>query len=252
MHPCDPNPATSESAAVIGIPLSGAAYPRSSERKIFDKGPHIAARLHKRGGDVLDYAIDLCRFLRPGETVTAATAWTSPVTAPEMAVTRVEFASSIVVVWLAGGRNGTSYQVNVFVETSEGRDKSYRFFITVRGDAAIHSLLADADPIGVGAGVPPQLALSLPELEFPPTQVGESSAPIAVTVTNIGGGRATISAFIASEGFSTTSDTGGTLQPGDSFTLWVTFTPSEPGTIGGYITIEGNATADLILLAQAI
>ncbi len=252
MHPCDPNPATSESAGVVGVPLTGAAYPRSSERKIFDKGPHIAARLHKRGEDVLDYAIDLCRFLRPGETVTAATAWTGPVTEPEMAVTRVEFAPSIVLVWLAGGRNGTSYQVNVFVETSEAREKLYRFFVTVRGDAAVHTLLTETNPVGVGAGVPPQLSLSLPELEFPPTQVGESSAPIAVTVTNIGGERATISAFVASEGFSTTSDTGGTLQPGESFTLWVTFTPTVPGTTGGYITIEGNVTVDLILLAQAI
>lgn len=224
----------------------------SGERRIFDKGPHIAARLHKRGRDLLDYGIDLRRFLREGETVTAATAWLGPVTTPVMSINRLEFGPSAVMVWLDGGKDGQSYQVSTLIQTSEDREKLFRFFVTVRGDAPTHNLDGEGQPIGIFAGMHPELVLAPTHVTFPDTLVGVASAPIAVTVTNIGALRATINAIDVSDDFVTTSNTVGTLEQDEFFTLWVTVTPSEAGLIGGYVAIDGNAPAQLILLAQGI
>lgn len=234
------------------MPFEGDAFPIAGERRIFDKGPHMAVRLHKRGRDELDYGIDLRRFLRPGEVISAATAWFEPVNTPVLSISSVDFTAGAVRVWIAGGADAQSYAISVLIQTSEGREKLFRFFLSVRGDSPTHMLEGIGEPIGVCAGMHPQLVVDPPEISFPDTLVGETSEPIAVTVSNIGALRATVDAIEASAGFTVTANTVGTLEQGEYFTLWVRFAPSAAGTIGGYVTIDGNAPVALIMLAQAI
>ena len=120
-------------------------------------------------------------------------------------------------------------------------------------DAALHTVAPQPGaPALVCAGIGPILTLSVPQIDFPPTPVGQTSAPIAVTVTNVGTEKASVSSIVASDDFSASSDCGGALEPGESFTLRVTFTPGAPGTIGGYVAIDGDSSVALVMLAQAL
>lgn len=253
MPPCGPAPGSSESEPVFATPSATDGWPLTPERMIYDKGPHMASRLHKRAEDLLDYCIDLRAFLEPGETVASASAVYGPLTTPALAVPRVEFAPRNVVVWVDGGKNAQSYQVSVFITTSGGREKLFRFFISVRGDAATHLIEQGADgPANVCAGLLPQLSLSADHVTFPATAVGEVSAPIDIVVTNVGAEKAVITGMVASAHFSYASDSGGTLEGGESFNLALTFHPDAPGEVGGYILIDGNAPAAIVLIAQAL
>jgi len=253
VHPCGPAQGSSESEPIYATPAAGNGWPLTPERMIYDKGPHMASKLYKRAEDLLDYCIDLRGFLEPGETVASASATFAPLTAPALALPLLESGPSNVIVWLDGGKNAQSYQISVFVTTSGGRQKLFRFFVRVRGDAAIHTVApTEGAPANVCAGVGPNLILSTYNVTFPNTPAGQSSEPIAVTVTNAGSERATISAIVVSDEFSYTSDTGGTVPGGESFTLWVAFHPTGAGTVGGYVAINGNSPVDLVLLAQGV
>lgn len=220
---------------------------------VYDKGPHMASRLHKRAEDLLDYCIDLRPFLEPGETVQSASATLGPLTTPMLSIARLEYGPRTVIVWLDGGKNASSYQISVFLQTSGGRQKLFRFFVRVRGDAAIHSAAPeDLGPANVCAGVGPHLVPSLANVAFPPTVVGAVSEPIAVLITNGGTAPATVTSIVASDDFTIQSDTGGVVAPGESFTLWVRFSPAQAGTTGGYVMISGTAPVDIVLLAQAV
>ena len=251
MHQCGHEQATSESAPVVGV-VQSVAIAIDPCRRILDKGPHMATRLHKRGADHLDYAIDLRRWLEDGETVVGAVATLRPATTPELGITRVEFTAVAVFVWLDGGKNGKSYRVSVMIRTSKGRERMFRFFMSVQGSATQHMLEPQSGSGAVCAGLAPLLHLSSTHLDFPDTLVGEVSPPIAVLVSNIGALSATIAAITVADGFTVTSDTGGTLEPGESVPLWVRFAPDDPGITGGYVVIDGNATAELTLLGEGL
>ncbi|WP_422932560.1 hypothetical protein [Sphingobium cupriresistens] len=213
----------------------------------------MASRLHKRAEDLLDYCIDLRPFLEPGETVESASATLRPLTIPSLSIPRLEFGRTNVIVWLDGGKNAQSYQISTFITTSGGRQKLFRFFVSTRGDAAIHTVVPSVPgPANVCAGVGPHLVLSTPQIQFPATPIGNVSAPIAVTVTNKGSNKANISSILVSDDFSFTSDGAGTLEPGEGFQLSVRFHATVAGTVGGYIVLTGNSSTDLILLAQAV
>lgn len=250
MHHCGPSPNISDSAAVVGVGIDDAII--AGERRIYDKGPHMAVRVHKRGRDLLDYGIDLRRFLQPGETVTAATAWLGPITSPALAIHKVEFSPFAVLVWLEGGKDGESYHVSLVVETSEAREKLFSWRVSVRGDAPTHIIECDGGGVSVGAGMAPELELDPPHIIFPATLVGQSSQPVDVTVTNVSAQRVTITSINPSAGFSMTSTTGGALDPGESFTLSITFSPSAAGALGGYVSIGGNAPTSVTLAAQGL
>lgn len=253
VHPCEPAHDSSESAPVFAVPAAGDGWPLTPERMVYDKGPHMASRLHKRAEDLLDYCIDLRPFLEPGETVESASATVGPLSSPLLSIALLEFGPRAVIVWLDGGKNAVSYQISVFIQTSGGRQKLFRFFVRVRGDAAIHSATpGDPGPANVCAGIGPQLVASLTSLTFPPTPVGALSAPIAVTITNVGNVAATIASIVPSDDFTIASDTTGTVAPGESFPLWVRFAPTQVGATGGYVVVDGDDLVEIVLLAQAV
>lgn len=253
MHPCAPDPAISESALVVAVPAADDGWPRTPDRIIYDKGPSLASKLIKRSEDLLDYCLDLRRFLEPGETIIGATSSLRPVTIPVLAMPLVEYGPHTVIVWLDGGSHGQSYQITVNVRTSGGRHKLFRFFIATRGDAAIHTLAADPPGGGaVCAGLGPQLVPSVHSLTLADTEVGEISEPVAITIVNTGSAKAVITGIIASDDYRVSSDTGGVVEPGESFTIWVRFAPTAAGTTGGYIVVAGVTMLEIMLLAQAL
>jgi hypothetical protein len=76
------------------------------------------------------------------------------------------------------------------------------------------------------------------EIQFGNQQVGTTSQPIPVTVTNVGKGSLTltVNGFIDPQ-FSETNDCG-TLGPGASCTIMATFTPTSVGTFSTTVQLH--------------
>ena len=254
MPPCEPDP-NSYSALTVGIEGQD-VLPVALDRRIVDKGPHMIALLHKRAQDRLDYYIDLRDFLDDGEFVTGAAGRLSPVTDPALAILRIEFDADGVLIWMAGGLNGSRYTVDVTITTSIGKRKMYRTAVLTAGTAEPGVFYTiDGDEIdldGVGAGVGPLLALSRTTAEFDPLAVGAISPAIAVTVMNIGSQEVQTSAITVTGPFSFISNATGSLLPGDSFTLSIRFAPSAIGPASGILILDGNATATIALSGTGI
>lgn len=229
----------SSSAPVIAIAATGHDWP-PVERKIFDKGPLIASRIEKPGDVTRDYWIDLASFIDEGALITGASAVLSPVTTPELAITRLEYRSSSVIMWLTGGKDGQTYDVDVSINMGQ-ESKLFRFAVRTAGDATVHQAsVAEPAPAITCAGLGPVLVASVNHIVFPATDSGEQSVPVAVTITNAGTQTAVLADIDAAAGLIVTSDTTGTVAPGESFTLFAVFAPTQPGVIGGFVSIVSN------------
>ena len=87
---------------------------------------------------------------------------------------------------------------------------------------------------------PLTLTFSASSLNFGLIQIGSSSAPQSVTVTNVGSHAVSFTS-IASSGNYTQSNTCGTsLTAGTSCTITITFTPTAQGTRTGAVTLKDN------------
>jgi hypothetical protein len=189
-----PVPDFSNAAFVIGSEIAPDHFPVRKERRLFDRGPHLASLIHKRGEDVLDWAIDLTRWLEPGETVTGARAACLP---RDLKVVQVEFAPTGLVLWLADGNDGVRHEVQAYVTTSRGKRKLVRFYVITRSSIVfgtgllIRLLVEDLVVTLPGSGTPegpdvgPVVSFSLLQVVFPNLPVG-SQSNMTVTLTNTG------------------------------------------------------------------
>jgi hypothetical protein len=90
---------------------------------------------------------------------------------------------------------------------------------------------------GTGAA-PPTDTLSTTSLSFPPTVIGQSSAPLTVGISNTGGLPLTSIAVSASGPYQVSSNCTTTLVANSSCSVSVVFTPTQPGTQSGTLTIS--------------
>jgi hypothetical protein len=107
------------------------------------------------------------------------------------------------------------------------------------------TLVADASAgafWGLAPSVFPVVGLSPASLKLPSTLVGQTSASSSVTLTNSGSFSLSISTVSVSGDFSETDSCAGrTIQPTDTCTVSVTFSPSVVGAITGALSITDNA-----------
>jgi hypothetical protein len=95
---------------------------------------------------------------------------------------------------------------------------------------------------GLAPSVFPVAGLAPSSLKLTSTLVGQSSTLKAITLTNSGSFSLSISTVSVSGDFSETDTCAGqTIQPTDTCTISVTFTPSVVGAISGALTITDNA-----------
>ncbi|HEY6272858.1 MAG TPA: choice-of-anchor D domain-containing protein [Terriglobales bacterium] len=106
--------------------------------------------------------------------------------------------------------------------------------------------LAAVSLVGEGAG--PNLSVTPSSLTFGGQNVGTTSAPQNVTLTNTGAATVTITAIIASVDFAQTNNCGASLAAGASCTISVTFTPTAVGSLNGTILVESSAGNQLVAL----
>ncbi len=93
-----------------------------------------------------------------------------------------------------------------------------------------------------GTGGAPAASLSPTSLAFAAQAVGTSSSPQAVTLTNTGSTKLTVSGISTSGDFSQTNTCGSSVVAGASCTISVTFKPTVAGTRNGTLTVSDNAS----------
>jgi hypothetical protein len=92
----------------------------------------------------------------------------------------------------------------------------------------------------IGTGLGPSVRLSQPNLAFGNQNVGSTSAPQTVTLSNTGNATLTITSLTVSGDFAQTNTCGSSLAAGSSCTISVTFTPSVFGSRNGLGTLTDN------------
>ncbi|HEY1897346.1 MAG TPA: choice-of-anchor D domain-containing protein [Terracidiphilus sp.] len=90
---------------------------------------------------------------------------------------------------------------------------------------------------GTGAA-PPTDALSTLSLSFPPTIIGQSSAPLTVGLSNTGDLPLTSIAVAATGAFQVSSNCSTKLAANSSCSINVVFTPTQPGAQSGILTVS--------------
>jgi len=84
----------------------------------------------KRPADVLDFDVDYEDWLTDDDTITTVTTSVSP--SGELAVDSVQVSNPEVKVWVSGGENGSTYDIEVTAATTGGRVKVECFKIRVK------------------------------------------------------------------------------------------------------------------------
>src|SRR5262249_25305810 len=105
--------------------------------------------------------------------------------------------------------------------------------VTVTDDARNSPQSVSLSGNGVPPPPPPLVVLSTNSLNFGNQQVGTTSAPQNVTLTNNGSATLTITTIVASGDFAETDNCFGSVGPGASCNIAVTFTPTAAGPRSG-------------------
>lgn len=92
-----------------------------------------------------------------------------------------------------------------------------------------------------GTGTSPTITLSPNSLTFGNQEVGTTSQPQPLTLTNTGGAALTISEIVPSAGFAETNNCPSNLSAGGSCTINVSFTPTAIGSVTGTVSVTDNA-----------
>jgi len=92
-----------------------------------------------------------------------------------------------------------------------------------------------------GTGVSPAASLSPTTLSFPAQTVSISSSPETITLNNAGNGALTPLLINTTGDFAQTNTCAGSVAPGASCTISVTFTPTATGNRTGTLTLTDNA-----------
>jgi len=78
--------------------------------------------------DVLDYGVDLTKWLNAGDSVTSATATSTP---SGLTTFVTQETTSEPKVWVSGGVNGSVYKITMGIVTLGGRTKEFEFKLAV-------------------------------------------------------------------------------------------------------------------------
>lgn len=92
-----------------------------------------------------------------------------------------------------------------------------------------------------GTGNAAEVSLSPNNINFSGQEVGTSSAPVPVTLTNAGNETLTITSITSSAGFSQTNNCGSSVPAQSNCTINVTFTPTVMGQFQGQVLVTDNA-----------
>jgi hypothetical protein len=112
--------------------------------------------------------------------------------------------------------------------------------ITINDDTAGTPHQLGLNGIGLSSGA--NATLSANSLTFNGQEVGTTSPPLTLTLTNYGEAILNISGIAASGNFSESTTCGATLAPGANCPINVSFSPTAHGTLTGTLSVTDNMT----------
>lgn len=137
----------------------------------------------------------------------------------------------------ASGSAGSTCELIVqFLPTLTG-NKTATLKVTSGGDAAAQSVTLS------GTGIVPTYSLSPTTLAFGNQTHGTSSAPLPITLTNMGTLAVPITSITASGMFSEANNCGGSVAAGATCTIEVTFAPTTKGAKTGTLKVTAGGGA---------
>lgn len=227
-------------------PISESQLPLDDDRRIYVDGSGCCsiAFFTQRAEELLDYYLDLMRWLEPNEEIIGAAAWCDP---DSLIVTRLEYAPTGVVAWLAGGGDGVRQTVNVQISTSLGKIKLVEFVVQTYGvaeDLAIVNAEGDHVYVGYNEGEPvipepePRLVAYPSSLTFPITIASTGQASLPLVVKNEGDATAFIRHVDMDGPFSQHNAGVYKLDPGAFIDMTVIYKPQTLGDHTGSISID--------------
>lgn len=226
-------------------PISESSLPLNNERRIYIDGSCCSMQYQcKRAEDMLDYFVDMMKWLEPNEFIIGAAGWCDP---DSLIITRLEYAPSGVVAWLAGGGDSVRQTVNIQIATSLGKRKLVQFVVQaagIAGDLAIVTAEGDQVTVGfnTGGGVEPEpeplITVHPSSLTFPLTAAGTGQASQTVIVKNEGDVTAFIRAIDLEGPFTQHNPGVYKLVPGGFTQVTITYKPQTVGSHTGSMSID--------------
>lgn len=230
---------------VYARPILSGELPLSNDRIIpFTDSCCALPFESKRAEEVLDYTVDMMRWLEPNEHIIGAAGWCDP---NSLLVTRLEYASTGVVAWLAGGGDDVRQTVNVEVSTSLGRIKLVQFVVHTKGTYSDLAFVIGQDITVIvgyndGSIAPPDtfpfVNIYPNTYAFPETSVSVGQSSKSFVLKNDGTETAFISQIQMNGPFHQSNAGITKLVPGEFTQITVTYKPQAVGNDTGSISID--------------
>ena len=240
-----------------GSPIPDSALPLDYDRRIVmdSTGCCSIAFFEKHSKEVLDYFVDAMKWLEPRELIIGASAWCEPET---LVATRVEYASTGVVVWLAGGGDNERQTVNVQVSTSLGKIKLVQFVVQTIGVSSVLTLVTvDDDAVTVGPNEDPEPNPALEpilnaypsSIKFPITAAVSGESTATIVLKNDGTDTAHINSIQIAQPFFQTNNGTQRLAPGEFTQLTIKYKPQDIAKHTGSLKVDiGKGLKSLVTL----
>lgn len=198
----------------------------------------------KTANELLDYYVDMMRWLEPNEQIIGATAWCEP---NSLLITRLEYASSGVVAWLYGGGDKIRQTVKIQIFTSSGRIKEVDFIVQTTGTAdSIPVVEVDGTQVYIGyntetpipADIEPVLKAYPSTLSFDTliASVGQTSKTL--NIKNEGNTTAFIRQIVMQDDFLQSNAGIARIEPGQAIQINITYKPMTVGDHNGAMQID--------------
>lgn len=225
-------------------PIPDSQLPLDNDRRIIVDSTGCCSLSYetKRSEDLLDYFIDLMKWLEPNEVIIGAAAWANPTT---LIPTRIEYASTGVVAWLASGADDVRHTVNIEISTSLGKVKLIQFILKTVGQATeLVMVTGEGDEVVVGSDIPappepaPDVVFYPDAIEFPLTAAVSGQNQRSIVLKNNGTGTAYIEGITIDGPFTQTNAGDTVLDPGEFAQFILTYSPTTVGEHTGFIEVQ--------------
>lgn len=202
--------------------------------------------LTKRSEELLDYFVDMMKWLEPNEVIIGAAAWCEP---ESLINTRLEYASTGVVAWLAGGADNVRHTVNVQISTSLGKIKLVQFVLQTYGvadDLAIITVEGEAVVVGSNEEPVPETELepiitAYPSsIDFPVTGAVSGQSSQTIIIKNDGNAVGYLRRIEMEGPFSQQNAGIQKLMPGEFVQITITYKPQNIGEHTGALKLDAG------------
>lgn len=240
---------------VHGLPVDPALLPLRSDRTIvYREGCSIPYEF-KRSEDLLDYVVDMMKWLEAGEDIVSVLGWTD---SDSLRITSIQFSATAVLAYVIGGEDDARQTVSLSIATSLGKVKLVQFAVHTKGVAVAYPIVtALGDDVTVSTTIvplpepepAPKLKFTPSSIGFPETEIGSSSSK-TVAIKNVGTAAAYIRAITINAPFSQRNNGEINLEPGETLNMTLTFTPQVVGIQSGTLSIGiGDYSESVLQLA---